>query len=53
MNNLGHTKLQWCKCNCLKPNPDKSDKIATKSQTITIYYNLTSCLGALVAKIFC
>jgi len=34
------------------PNPEKPDRIATKTQTLTVYYNLTSCLGALVAKMF-
>jgi hypothetical protein len=28
-------------------------KQGTKTQTTTVYYNLTSSLGALVAKIFC
>jgi hypothetical protein len=35
------------------PNPVKPKRIATKTQTITVYYNLTSCLGVLVAKMFC
>jgi hypothetical protein len=34
-------------------SPDKPDRIATKAPTIPVYDNLTSCLGTLVAKIFC
>jgi hypothetical protein len=37
---------------CEYPNPDKPERIATKAQTETVYYNLISCLGVLVAKYF-
>jgi hypothetical protein len=36
------------------PNPDKPENHkVTRTQTTTVHYKLTSCLGALAAKIFC